>query len=164
MKARRFFVFKTLEPHAGACEQHTFEASDLGHGLRPFLHRLRTQWWQFLFLPFHWTMGPLHGAIVNWFGHRYGYRDFKSDDDSRATLVLDIVTLGELFQSNHHKHSMSPNWACAGSRSSRLIRSSACSSGGASSRCPGRAPGRPPAARGHACRGVHSRLWPRGFP
>jgi stearoyl-CoA desaturase (delta-9 desaturase) len=25
-----------------------------------------TQWWMFLLLPFHFLMGPLHGAIVNW--------------------------------------------------------------------------------------------------
>ena len=33
-------------------------------------------WW-FLLLPFTITMGPLHGAIINWFAHKYGYVNFK---------------------------------------------------------------------------------------
>ncbi|HET9958906.1 MAG TPA: acyl-CoA desaturase [Polyangiaceae bacterium] len=67
-------------------------------------------WW-FLLLPAHFVMGPIHGAIVNWGGHKYGYRNFKSDDASRNTLVFDFVTLGELFQNNHHEFAMSPNFA-----------------------------------------------------
>jgi stearoyl-CoA desaturase (delta-9 desaturase) len=67
-------------------------------------------WW-FLLLPAHYVMGPIHGAIVNWGGHKYGYRNFKTDDVSRNTLVFDFLTLGELFQNNHHEFSMSPNFA-----------------------------------------------------
>ena len=70
-----------------------------------------THWWQFMLLPIHWLMGPIHGAIVNWFGHRAGYRNFNSADDSRNTLAFDFVTMGELFQNNHHKFGMSPNFA-----------------------------------------------------
>jgi stearoyl-CoA desaturase (delta-9 desaturase) len=70
-------------------------------------------WVWFLLLPFHFLMGPVHGAIVNWCGHKYGYRNFDTDpgDRSRNTLVFDFVTLGELFQNNHHKFGMSPNFA-----------------------------------------------------
>ncbi len=67
-------------------------------------------WWYAL-LPVHFVMGPIHGAIVNWCGHRYGYRNFGNDDDSRNTLIWDFVTLGELFQNNHHKYGASPNFA-----------------------------------------------------
>jgi stearoyl-CoA desaturase (delta-9 desaturase) len=70
-----------------------------------------TAWWQFLFLPIHWVMGPVHGAIVNWCGHRYGYASYDNGDDSRNTLPLDVVTLGELFQNNHHKFPQSANFA-----------------------------------------------------
>jgi stearoyl-CoA desaturase (delta-9 desaturase) len=70
-----------------------------------------TAWWQFLLLPIHFVMGPIHGAIVNWCGHRYGYRNFDSRDDSRNTLPFDFLTLGELFQNNHHRHGMRPNFA-----------------------------------------------------
>ena len=56
-------------------------------------------------------MGPIHGAIVNWCGHRYGYRSFDNGDGSRNTLPFDVVTMGELFQNNHHKYPMSPDFA-----------------------------------------------------
>jgi len=67
-------------------------------------------WW-FALLPAHFIMGPIHGAIVNWGGHKYGYRNFKSADVSRNTLFIDFVTLGELFQNNHHEFAMSPRFA-----------------------------------------------------
>jgi stearoyl-CoA desaturase (delta-9 desaturase) len=56
-------------------------------------------------------MGPVHGAIVNWAGHKIGYQNFDNGDRSRNTLVLDVLTMGELFQNNHHKYGMSPNFA-----------------------------------------------------
>jgi stearoyl-CoA desaturase (delta-9 desaturase) len=67
----------------------------------------------YLLLPIHFMMGPVHGAIVNWCGHKYGYRNFETtrDDKSRNTLVFDFLTMGELFQNNHHKYGMSPNFA-----------------------------------------------------
>jgi len=68
-------------------------------------------WVWFLLLPAHFLMGPIHGAIVNWGGHKYGYRNFDTHDDSRNTLPFDFVTLGELFQNNHHKAGMSPDFA-----------------------------------------------------
>jgi stearoyl-CoA desaturase (Delta-9 desaturase) len=70
-------------------------------------------WGYYLLLPVHFMMGPIHGAIVNWCGHKYGYRNFDTTkaDKSRNTLVFDFVTMGELFQNNHHKYGMSPNFA-----------------------------------------------------
>ena len=65
----------------------------------------------FLLLPAHYLMGPLHGAIVNWAGHKYGYRNFASDDKSTNGLFIDVLTMGELFQNNHHKYAMSPSFA-----------------------------------------------------
>ena len=70
-----------------------------------------TAWWQFLLLPVHFAMGPVHGAIVNWWGHRLGYRNFESRDQSRNTLVFDVLTMGELFQNNHHHSSRNANFA-----------------------------------------------------
>ncbi len=70
-----------------------------------------THWWMFLLLPFHWFLGPVHGAIVNWAGHKLGYRNYESDDNSKNTLVFDVLTMGELFQNNHHKWGQSPNFA-----------------------------------------------------
>jgi stearoyl-CoA desaturase (delta-9 desaturase) len=65
----------------------------------------------FALLPVHWVMGPIHGAIVNWCGHKYGYTNFDNGDRSRNALPVDFVTLGELFQNNHHHAASSPNFA-----------------------------------------------------
>jgi stearoyl-CoA desaturase (delta-9 desaturase) len=76
-----------------------------------FYWAFATSAWQWLLLPLHFVMGPLHGAIVNWCGHRYGYRNYDTPDQSRNTLLADLVTMGELFQNNHHRFAMSPNFA-----------------------------------------------------
>jgi stearoyl-CoA desaturase (delta-9 desaturase) len=68
-------------------------------------------WWFVFLSPINWFMGPVHGAIVNYLGHFLGYRNFDSDDRSRNTLVVDVLTMGELFQNNHHKFGQSPNFA-----------------------------------------------------
>jgi stearoyl-CoA desaturase (delta-9 desaturase) len=68
-------------------------------------------WAYWLLLPIHWVMGPTHGLIVNWFGHKNGYRNFETRDESKNSLPFDFVTVGELFQNNHHKHSNRPNFA-----------------------------------------------------
>lgn len=60
-------------------------------------------WLFFLLLPIHFLMGPIHGAIVNWSGHKYGYQNFDNHDKSKNSLVFDILMMGELFQNNHHK-------------------------------------------------------------
>ncbi len=70
-------------------------------------------WAYFLLLPIHYVIGPVHGAIVNYCGHKFGYRNFQTPhgDKSKNTLPFDFVTWGELFQNNHHARSMSPNFA-----------------------------------------------------
>lgn len=68
-------------------------------------------WWMFLLLPIHFLMGPLHGAIVNWCGHKYGYSNHDNEDHSRNSLPWDFLLMGELFQNNHHKKPNSPNFA-----------------------------------------------------
>lgn len=70
-----------------------------------------THWWMFLLLPIHFFMGPIHGAIVNWCGHKYGYSNFDNDDHSKNTLPFDFLMLGELFQNNHHKKPNDVNFA-----------------------------------------------------
>jgi stearoyl-CoA desaturase (delta-9 desaturase) len=68
-------------------------------------------WWLVALAPIHWFLGPIHGAIVNYLGHKVGYRNIDSDDNSKNTLVFDVLTMGELFQNNHHKYGQSPNFA-----------------------------------------------------
>src|SRR3546814_6051866 len=41
-----------------------------------------TAWWQWLLLPIMFLMSPIHGAIINWFAHKYGYRNFEVGDTS----------------------------------------------------------------------------------
>jgi stearoyl-CoA desaturase (delta-9 desaturase) len=76
-----------------------------------FYWKFATAYWMWALLPFHYVMGPIHCAIVNWGGHKYGYKNFDNGDDSRNSLAFDFLTGGELFQNNHHKFGMSPRFA-----------------------------------------------------
>jgi len=66
-------------------------------------------WW-FLLLPFTITMGPLHGAIINWFAHKYGYVNFKQKNTSRNLLPVDVLMLGESYHNDHHEHPSKANF------------------------------------------------------
>jgi stearoyl-CoA desaturase (Delta-9 desaturase) len=68
-------------------------------------------WGLFLLLPVHFFMGPVHGAIVNWCGHKYGYANHDNEDHSKNSLPLDFLLMGELMQNNHHRSPNSPNFA-----------------------------------------------------
>lgn len=72
---------------------------------------LVTSPWQYTFLALHFVMGPLQGAIVNWFGHKLGYRNFSLPDKSKNTLAVDLLLMGELYQNNHHQYPMDMNFA-----------------------------------------------------
>lgn len=61
-------------------------------------------WLFFFLLPVHYLMSPIHGVIINWFAHKYGYRNFEVGDTSRNLLPLDFLMLGESYHNNHHKH------------------------------------------------------------
>jgi len=74
-------------------------------------HLPYTHWLMYFLLPIHFLMGPVHGAIVNWSGHMYGYSNFDNNDKSKNSLVLDFLMLGELFQNNHHKLPKRANFA-----------------------------------------------------
>jgi stearoyl-CoA desaturase (delta-9 desaturase) len=80
-------------------------------GYTLFYVKFATSPWMFALLPLHYVMGPIHGAIVNWCGHKYGYRNFKTGDVSRNTFPIEFITWGELFQNNHHRYAMSPKFA-----------------------------------------------------
>lgn len=80
-------------------------------GYSVFYYFFAEYWWQYLLLPIHFLMGPVHGAVVNWAGHKYGYRNYDEKDHSRNTLPFDFLMLGELFQNNHHAYGARPNFA-----------------------------------------------------
>ncbi|MCU0431331.1 MAG: acyl-CoA desaturase [Cytophagaceae bacterium] len=68
-------------------------------------------WWLFLLLPIHFLMAPVHGAIINWFAHKYGYVTFPVNDTSKNLMPVDVFMMGEGFHNNHHTHGSSPNFA-----------------------------------------------------
>ena len=65
--------------------------------------------WLFLLLPVHYLMGPIHGLIISWFAHRYGYKNFMLPDKARNLLPFDFLMMGEAYHNNHHKYSARPN-------------------------------------------------------
>lgn len=67
--------------------------------------------WFFLLLPIHFLMGPIHGAFINWCGHKYGYRNFETNDKSKNTFLWDLFFMGECFQNNHHRYPTRANFA-----------------------------------------------------
>jgi stearoyl-CoA desaturase (delta-9 desaturase) len=67
--------------------------------------------WLFVLLPIHFFMGPVHGAIVNWCGHKYGYSNYNNEDYSKNSIPFDFFLMGELMQNNHHKSPNRPNFA-----------------------------------------------------
>ena len=69
-----------------------------------------TAWWQWLFLPVAFLMAPIHGVIINWFAHIYGYRNFKVADTSKNLLPFDFLMMGEGYHNNHHSHSGRANF------------------------------------------------------
>lgn len=90
---------------------HWYTRIGFGAAYVVFYVAFATHWWMYLLLPIHFLIGPIHGAIVNWAGHKYGYRNFESGDKSKNTLFLDILMMGELFQNNHHHAGSRPNFA-----------------------------------------------------
>ncbi len=68
-----------------------------------FYIQFATSWWMFLLLPIHFLMGPVHGVIINWYAHRYGYVNFKVDDTAKNLLPFDFLMMGESYHNNHHK-------------------------------------------------------------
>lgn len=68
-----------------------------------FYVQFATEWWMYLLLPIHFLMGPVHGVIINWYAHKYGYRNFEVNDTARNLLPVDVLMMGESYHNNHHK-------------------------------------------------------------
>lgn len=63
-----------------------------------------THWWQFLFFPLTLAMGALQGVAVNWWAHKFGYRNYHVKDTSTNILPVDLIFWGEAFHNNHHRN------------------------------------------------------------
>jgi stearoyl-CoA desaturase (delta-9 desaturase) len=75
-----------------------------------FYFQFATAWWMWLLLPVHFLMSPIHGAVINWFAHKYGYRNFEVKDTSRNFLPVDFLMMGESYHNNHHKNGSRANF------------------------------------------------------
>ncbi|MEM9857290.1 MAG: acyl-CoA desaturase [Bacteroidota bacterium] len=69
-----------------------------------------TEWWLWLLLPVQFLLSPIHGAIINWFAHKYGYRNFEVKDTSKNFLPFDFLMMGESYHNNHHKYGNRANF------------------------------------------------------
>jgi stearoyl-CoA desaturase (delta-9 desaturase) len=67
-------------------------------------------WWLWILLPIQFLMSPVHGAIINWFAHKYGYRNFSVGDTSKNFLPVDFLMMGESYHNNHHKYGSRANF------------------------------------------------------
>ena len=75
-----------------------------------FFIKFATAWWLWLFLPIIILMAPVHGVIINWYAHIYGYVNFKLKDTSKNLLPFDFLMMGEAYHNNHHKHGSRSNF------------------------------------------------------
>ena len=75
-----------------------------------FFMMFATSPWVYLLLPIVLAMGAFHGAVINWFAHKYGYKNFRLRNTSENLLPVDILMLGESYHNNHHKYPSSINF------------------------------------------------------
>ncbi len=66
--------------------------------------------WQWLLLPPLLLMAPVHGAIINWYAHKYGYESHEMPNTSKNLIPVDFLMLGESYHNNHHKFPSSINF------------------------------------------------------
>jgi len=83
-----------------------FAVWGLGAWLEVHAPGLGTNRWQMLVWGFFISTTALfHGtSCINSMAHLMGRRRFRIEDDSRNSLVLAIVTLGEGWHNNHHRY------------------------------------------------------------
>ena len=77
-----------------------------------FWYVFATQWWEWIFLPLTMIIGSLQGAVVNYFAHVIGYRNFEMNNTSRNLIpFIDLFFWGEAYHNNHHKYAGRANHA-----------------------------------------------------
>jgi stearoyl-CoA desaturase (Delta-9 desaturase) len=77
----------------------------LGHFLGEFFPSLGVTSWQLLVWGFFISTTVLFHATssINSLAHLLGHRRYETDDNSRNSLVLALITLGEGWHNNHHR-------------------------------------------------------------
>jgi hypothetical protein len=93
--------FDAIVPFAFALSIFGLGAFLAGHA--PGLH---TSGWQMLVWGFFISTTALfHGtSCINSMAHLMGRRRYKTEDDSRNSFILAIITLGEGWHNNHHRY------------------------------------------------------------
>jgi stearoyl-CoA desaturase (delta-9 desaturase) len=69
-----------------------------------------TTWWEWALLPITFLMAPIHGVIINWFGHIFGYVNHQMKNTSKNLFRFDFLMMGEGYHNNHHKHASRANF------------------------------------------------------
>lgn len=90
-----------------------------GHWYAPYvLHvalgllvALTLGWWLAIALVAGLLSHIVQGAIINYFGHAWGGRNFDTDDNSRNNHPAAWLVLGEGFQNNHHRYPSSARFS-----------------------------------------------------
>ena len=54
---------------------------------------------------------PIQGWMVNALAHKYGYRNFNTDDNSKNNRFVALFVFGEGYQNNHHQYPRRANFA-----------------------------------------------------
>lgn len=54
---------------------------------------------------------PIQGWMVNALAHKFGYRNFNTDDNSKNNTTVALLVFGEGFQNNHHNNPNSASFA-----------------------------------------------------
>jgi stearoyl-CoA desaturase (Delta-9 desaturase) len=57
---------------------------------------------------------PVQGWMVNALAHRFGSRNYATDDNSKNNFIVSLLVFGEGFQNNHHAHPKRANFAAKG--------------------------------------------------
>ena len=73
-------------------------------------YSLVTVWWQWILFPATLFMSPIHGAIINWFAHKFGDSPFEMTNTSTNLFKIDLFTMGEGYHNNHHRFDSNPNF------------------------------------------------------
>ncbi len=68
-------------------------------------------WWLGIALVLGLMSHVVQGAIINYFGHAHGGRNFDLGDNSRNNHLAAWLVLGEGFQNNHHRYPSSARFS-----------------------------------------------------
>jgi stearoyl-CoA desaturase (Delta-9 desaturase) len=107
----------------------------LGALLEAHAPGLGTNGWQMLVWGFFISTTALfHGtSCINSMAHLMGRRRYKTEDDSRNSFILAIITLGEGWHNNHHRYQSATRNGFSGGSSTSPTTCSGASRGRASS-------------------------------